>query len=75
VAQGFRVYKTLYPPIETSILKASNVFFWFFFLVIMGQLNWLIAQEQKKLGKHPPSNGLKYQYTTIESMLSTKETT
>jgi hypothetical protein len=70
VAQGFKVYKALYPPIETYILKASNVFFGDHGLIKLAH-----CTRTKKLGKHPPSNGLKYQYTTIKSMLSTWETT
>jgi hypothetical protein len=74
--------KALYPPIETSILRASNVFFFCFVLFCFVLFWWLWANQngslhksKKKLEKHPPSNGLKYQYTTIESMLSTEETT
>ncbi len=49
MAQG----KAPYPPIETSILKASNIFV-FFVLVIMGQSKWLITQEQIFFWETPP---------------------
>jgi hypothetical protein len=55
--------EALYLPMETFILGSHQSFR---FVFVMGQPKWLIVQKIKKeLGKQPPSNELKHEYTTM----------
>jgi hypothetical protein len=56
--------EALHLPMETFILGSHQCFR---FMFVMGKSKWLIAppKKRKELGKQPPSNELKHEYSTI----------